>query len=640
MLRSAARWVLVGGVFGLVAWNAAARAAVSDVATDFSLANNPNGVWTYGYMSSGQSTYTPQQFILNSSSTGFVAYDQVGNSGGIGQGWTTTVLGAQFPFTGVLNVPAKPSDVAPYPSLADFPSATGDNPAYPHGVIGGHSPNCSFCTGWYGVKYTATSAGPVDFDVKAWQTGIYPTSPQNPPFGGATRQVQVAIQKLSGGTYSDVLKAPLVTRHGVTNLTGTPQYTALAAPTPGVPSSFAQPDELAAAMRSSVHPNLYRVTNLQLNAGDSVILSFVPYMGDNFAGFLGFGMNVRSGADRSPTKRWDLSDDWSAVGSTATNIGPDGAWSYGILKSGSFTPYDTTVPGINPETTPPAVPRINSGWGSTTTGWFVGSAVNVATGPIFPGMIKDSAGFNSLTGGLAAGNFTQPPTGDWGGGKVMLHTPDATVDAAETSMIRWTAPRAMTVNSTGGLWRGTLPDTMDRRHHYVLMKNGTAIASGTVNELNFNCGAGGTNSACPANFAANGVSVLAGDHLDLQISPLSIPGATPGDYNGDGIVDAADYTTWRDHLGQTFALQNRDPSNSGAINQQDYTFWKNNFGATGAGGGLATPSFIGVDFTVVDTAPGSAAAVPEPGTMLLLLVGAGLAWTARNKCRSSRCHNV
>ena len=38
-----------------------------------------------------------------------------------------------------------------------------------------------------------------------------------------------------------------------------------------------------------------------------------------------------------------------------------------------------------------------------------------------------------------------------------------------------------------------------------------------------------------------------------------------GDYNQDGIVDAADYTVWRDHLGQTFALPNRDPGNTGAI---------------------------------------------------------------------------
>src|SRR5262249_46025955 len=38
-----------------------------------------------------------------------------------------------------------------------------------------------------------------------------------------------------------------------------------------------------------------------------------------------------------------------------------------------------------------------------------------------------------------------------------------------------------------------------------------------------------------------------------------------GDYNNDGKVDAADYTVWRDHLGQSFALQNRDPLNTGPI---------------------------------------------------------------------------
>jgi hypothetical protein len=247
-------------------------------------------------------------------------------------------------------------------------------------------------------------------------------------------------------------------------------------------------------------------------------------------------------------------------------------------------------------------------------------------------MIKDTDGLNALTGGISAGNFTQPPTGDWGGGKVMLHTPDATVDAAETSVIRWTAPRSMTVNATGGLWRGTLPDSMDRRHQYVLKKNGVAIASGTVNELNFTCGSGGTNSACPANFAANGVSVVAGDHLDLQISPLATPGAAPGDYNNDGIVNAADYTVWRDHLGQTFSLPNRDSTNSGPINQQDYTFWKTNFGNTGGSSSLATPSFIGVDYTVVDTAPGNGSAVPEPASLVLLIIGAG--WTAMIRRRN------
>jgi hypothetical protein len=54
-----------------------------------------------------------------------------------------------------------------------------------------------------------------------------------------------------------------------------------------------------------------------------------------------------------------------------------------------------------------------------------------------------------------------------------------------------------------------------------------------------------------------------------------------GDYNGNGIVDAADYTMWRDHLGQSYALQNRDPNASGPISQSDYDFWMSHFGQHG-----------------------------------------------------------
>jgi hypothetical protein len=65
-----------------------------------------------------------------------------------------------------------------------------------------------------------------------------------------------------------------------------------------------------------------------------------------------------------------------------------------------------------------------------------------------------------------------------------------------------------------------------------------------------------------------------------------------GDYNGNGVVDAADYTTWRDRLGQPGnTLLNRDPANGdGPISRDDYDSWKANFGVVlpiGAGGGSA-----------------------------------------------------
>ena len=55
-----------------------------------------------------------------------------------------------------------------------------------------------------------------------------------------------------------------------------------------------------------------------------------------------------------------------------------------------------------------------------------------------------------------------------------------------------------------------------------------------------------------------------------------------GDYNGDGIVDAADYTVWRDSLGSTTALA-ADGDNNHVIDQADYDIWKTNFGKTSGG---------------------------------------------------------
>ncbi len=47
--------------------------------------------------------------------------------------------------------------------------------------------------------------------------------------------------------------------------------------------------------------------------------------------------------------------------------------------------------------------------------------------------------------------------------------------------------------------------------------------------------------------------------------------APPGDYSGNGVVDAADYTVWRDGLGTTYG-------------QADYDVWVDNYGANGANG--------------------------------------------------------
>jgi autotransporter-associated beta strand protein len=73
-------------------------------------------------------------------------------------------------------------------------------------------------------------------------------------------------------------------------------------------------------------------------------------------------------------------------------------------------------------------------------------------------------------------------------------------------------------------------------------------------------------------------------------------GPVEGDYNGDFVVNAADYTVWRDHLGQTlqddsFQLMNEDEHTSpGIVDQADYTFWRQHFGNANLSYGIATLS--------------------------------------------------
>jgi hypothetical protein len=87
----------------------------------------------------------------------------------------------------------------------------------------------------------------------------------------------------------------------------------------------------------------------------------------------------------------------------------------------------------------------------------------------------------------------------------------------------------------------------------------------------------------------------------------------PGDYNDDGLVDAADYTVWRDTLGESVAVltTGADGDGDGQVTTGDYEVWRENFGVTLSLGGGA-----------------SSAVVPEPASVshvLLAIVVAGLA---------------
>lgn len=80
----------------------------------------------------------------------------------------------------------------------------------------------------------------------------------------------------------------------------------------------------------------------------------------------------------------------------------------------------------------------------------------------------------------------------------------------------------------------------------------------------------------------------------LDLSAVSLIPELLGDFNADGIVDAADYTIWRDTEGSTVGpYTGADHTGDGLVNAADYNLWRDNFGDT----------------------LGSAIAVPEPGAL-------------------------
>jgi hypothetical protein len=105
--------------------------------------------------------------------------------------------------------------------------------------------------------------------------------------------------------------------------------------------------------------------------------------------------------------------------------------------------------------------------------------------------------------------------------------------------------------------------------------------------------------------------------FNFNVESLAPPGVV-GDYNDDGTVDAADYVVWRDGLGTLYT-------------QNDYEVWRAHFGASlGSGSGSALPS-----------ADPLSAAVPEPATIVLLVLATTGSWFERRHTgqRMSKTHS-
>jgi hypothetical protein len=93
----------------------------------------------------------------------------------------------------------------------------------------------------------------------------------------------------------------------------------------------------------------------------------------------------------------------------------------------------------------------------------------------------------------------------------------------------------------------------------------------------------------------------------------------PGDYNDDYIVDAGDYTVWRDSLNMAIALPN-EAASPNVVDSADYDVWKSHFGQSAS-----------------ETAGIAVLSVPEPSTFACAMVACMVALSlAIGQLRRSR----
>ncbi len=128
--------------------------------------------------------------------------------------------------------------------------------------------------------------------------------------------------------------------------------------------------------------------------------------------------------------------------------------------------------------------------------------------------------------------------------------------------------------------------------------------------------AGGVSGA----FTNGSLPALTGANWQIEYSTTSVllRVVISGDYNHNGKVDAADYTVWRNSLGQAGVGLAADGNGDGHITPADYAVWKAHYGQVAPAAGSSNSA----DRT----------AVPEPNARFLLIVAA----MALALCRSVR----
>ncbi|TWT47610.1 hypothetical protein [Botrimarina hoheduenensis] len=225
----------------------------------------------------------------------------------------------------------------------------------------------------------------------------------------------------------------------------------------------------------------------------------------------------------------------------------------------------------------------------------INSTVN---GDIVNDGVASLAGTNNFTGTVSGnGSFTGTGLASFAGAlapgnslSTMSFDGDLVLEPTATLEIEIASPSSHDRVEIGGV--ATLEGDLE-----VTLIDGFTPSVGDIFDFLFASGG--------ANGEFGGVSLpnLLAQGLDWQLNPggatlfLEVVPALDGDFNADGMVDAADYTVWRDGLDTTFT-------------PNDYDVWAGNYGATAA-------TFSN--------------AVPEPTASLLSFVAINTGWLSRRR---------
>ncbi len=276
---------------------------------------------------------------------------------------------------------------------------------------------------------------------------------------------------------------------------------------------------------------------------------------------------------------------------------PDGGKIYvANLGGGNVTRFNTDGSSAG---APLALP---SGAGAEASSMAFASASELLVGSFADGGVAIS---NSDISALP-GYLVQPTPAITGATGLMIHDGFLYVSGLFTTSIRRFDLSSGQIDASWGITGVDFPQDL------VAAPDGNGFLAGILGQF----GGGGNISRYAfdgtllGTFASHGGGGFteATAFVTVPTSPIGVI----GDFNNDGVVDAADYVVWR-NASPTAALPNdRTP---GVVDASDYADWRANFGKSQPASGAA----LGTN------------SIPEPASILLLFVAIMSGITVRNR---------